>query len=155
MWKEARLVLIHKRSSRSDPKNYRPISLLSVVGKVLERIVAQVVCHHLGENYLLSDQQFGFRPGRSTSNLLMLLTRKCCGRPYDGQDTVVALDRVWHGGLLEILGVKNIQGDLLLLLKNYQQGRTLQVVVKHLSPCQVKHQCHRDPCLALYCGTSI
>ena len=97
MWKEARLVLIHKRSSRSDPKNYRPISLLSVVGKVLERIVAQVVCHHLGENYLLSDQQFGFRPGRSTSDLLMLLTRKWQDALDDGQGTVVVV--------LDIVGV--------------------------------------------------
>ncbi|KAG0720631.1 hypothetical protein GWK47_048142 [Chionoecetes opilio] len=53
-----------------------------------------------------------------------------------GQDTVVvaldiagAFDRVWHGGLLEKLRAKGIQGDLLLLLGDYLQGRTLQVVV--------------------------
>ena len=135
-WKEARVVPVHKRSSRSDPKNYRPISLLSVVGKVFERIVAEVICRHLSENYLLSDQQFGFRPGRSTSDLLMLLTRNWQDALDDGQDTVVvaldiagAFDRVWHGGLLEKLRAKGIQGDLLLLLGNYLQGRTLQVVV--------------------------
>uniref|UniRef100_A0A0P4W1I4 Reverse transcriptase domain-containing protein n=1 Tax=Scylla olivacea TaxID=85551 RepID=A0A0P4W1I4_SCYOL len=54
----------------------------------------------------------------------------------DGQDTtVVALDiagafhRLWHGGMLEKFRTKDIQGDLLLLLGNYLQGRTLQVVV--------------------------
>ena len=39
LWKEAQVVPVHKKSSRSDPKNYRPISLLSVVGKVFKRIV--------------------------------------------------------------------------------------------------------------------
>ncbi|XP_063845411.1 uncharacterized protein LOC135091588 [Scylla paramamosain] len=97
------------RSSRSDPKNYRPISLLSVVGKVFERVVADVVCRHLQDNYLLSDQQFGFRPGRFTSDLLMLLT----------------------GGWQDALdgGLDSVVGDLLQLLGDYLQGRTLQVVV--------------------------
>ena len=40
VWKEARVLPVHKKSSKSDPKNYRPISLLSVGEKVLERIVA-------------------------------------------------------------------------------------------------------------------
>ena len=66
VWNEVQVVPVHKRSSRSDPKNYRPISLLSVVGKMFVKIMAQVVCRHLRLNYLLSDQQFGFRPGRST-----------------------------------------------------------------------------------------
>lgn len=75
VWKETRVVPVWKRSFRSDPKNYRPISLLSVMGKVFERVIAKVVCRHLSNINLLSDQQFGFRPGRSTSALLMLLTR--------------------------------------------------------------------------------
>ena len=136
VWKEARVVPVHKRSSRSDPKNYRPISLLSVVGKVFERVVTDVVCRHLSDNYLLSDQQYGFRPGRSTSDLLMLLTRKWQDALDEGLDTIVvaldiagAFDRVWHGGLLEKLRAKGIQGNLLQLLGNYLQGRTLHVVV--------------------------
>ena len=136
VWKEARVVPVHKKSSRSDPKNYRPISLLSVVGKVFERVVADVMCRHLKDNYLLSDQQFGFRPGRSTSDLLTLLTGDWQNALDDGLDTVVvaldiagAFDRVWHGGLMEKLRAKGIQGDLLQLLGDYLKGRTLQVVV--------------------------
>ena len=74
------MVTVHKRSSKSDPKNYRPIYLLFVVGKVFRRIMAHVVCCHLSKNYLLSDQQFGFRPGRSTSDLLMFLTKTVARR---------------------------------------------------------------------------
>ena len=66
----------------------------------------------------------------------MLLTKKWQDSLDDGQDTVVvaldiagAFDRVWHGGMLEKLRAKGIQGDLLLLLENYLQERILQVVV--------------------------
>ena len=75
IWKEARVVPVHKKKSRSDPCNYRPISLLSVVGKVFERIVVETLTHHLDDNTLLSNHQFGFRAGRSISDLLMLLSR--------------------------------------------------------------------------------
>ena len=136
VWKEARVVPVHKKNSRSDPKNYRPISLLSVVGKVFERIVAKVITRHLDDNHLLSHQQFGFRPGRSTSDLLLLLSRDWQDALDEGLDTLVvaldiagAFDRVWHAGLLEKLRAKGIQGGLLLLLGDYLHGRTLQVVV--------------------------
>ena len=64
---------------------------------MFERVVAEVVCGHLKDNVLLSDQQFGFRPGRSTSDLLMLLTRHWQDALDDGMDTVVvALDIAEH-----------------------------------------------------------
>ncbi|XP_063876903.1 uncharacterized protein LOC135109454 [Scylla paramamosain] len=59
VWKEARVVPVHKKNSRSEPNNYRPISLLSVMGKLLEKIVAVAICQHLSENHLLSDRQIG------------------------------------------------------------------------------------------------
>ena len=135
-WKEARVVPIHKKNSRSEPSNYRPISLLSVMGKVLEHIVTDAICKHMYENHLLSDKQFGFRPGRSTADLLLLLSKDWQDALEEGLDTLVvaldiagAFDRVWHAGLLEKLRAKGVQGDLLMLLEDYLQDRTLQVVV--------------------------
>jgi len=136
LWKEARVVPVHKKNSRSEPSNYRPISLLSVVGKVLEQIVTAVICQHLSENHLLSDRQFGFRPARSTADLLLLLSKDWQDALEEGLDTLVvaldiagAFDRVWHAGLVEKLRAKGVQGDLLMLLEDYLQDRTLQVVV--------------------------
>ena len=125
-----------EKKSRSDPANYRPISLLSVVGKIFERIVVEAINNHLQEHSLLSDQQYGFRSGRSTSDLLMLLSRDWQDSLDNGLDTLVvaldiagAFDRVWHAGLLEKLRAKGIQGHLLVLMSDYLQGRTLHVVV--------------------------
>ena len=106
-----------------------------MVDKVFERVVAEVVCGHLKDNVLLSDQQFGFRPGRSISDHLMLLARHWHGGPDEGRDTVVvALDiagafhKVWHRGLLQKLRAKGIQGGLLQLLGNFLEDRSLSVV---------------------------
>ena len=135
-WKEAYVVPVHKKESKSDPKHYRPISLLSVMGKVFEKLVAAVIWQHLNEHQLLSPHQFGFRPGRSTSDLLLLLSQEWQDTLDEGLDTLVvaldiagAFDRVWHAGLLAKLQAKGIDGGLLRLLEDYLQGRTLRVVV--------------------------
>ncbi len=112
------MALVHKRSSGSEPNNYRPISLLSAVGKVLECVVAGAICWHMSENHLLSDQQFGFRPSLPTADLLLLLSKDWQDSLDEGLDNfVVALDiagafnRVWHAGLIEKLRAKGVQGD--------------------------------------------
>ena len=136
VWKEANVVPVHKKASRSDPSHYRPISLLSAVGKVFEKMIAAVIVQHLYGNNLLSPHQFGFRPGRSTSDLLLLLSQEWQDTLDEGLDTLVvaldiagAFDRVWHSGLLAKLRAKGIGGSLLTLLQDYLQGRTLRVVV--------------------------
>ena len=102
------MVPAHKKNSKSEPSNYRPISLLSVVGKLLEQVVAGVICQHLSEHRLLSDRQFGFRPGRSTADLLTLLSQGWQDALDEGLDTLVealdiagAFNKVWHAGLVE------------------------------------------------------
>ena len=71
-WKEIHAVPFYKKESRTDPRHYRPISLLSAVGKVFEKMVAETMWKHLNHHNLLSPHQYGFRPGHSTSNLLLL-----------------------------------------------------------------------------------
>lgn len=73
MWKTTHVVPVHKKGSRSETANYRPISLLSVVGKVLECILARCLTSHLDSQHLLSARQFGFRKVRSAADLTLLL----------------------------------------------------------------------------------
>ncbi len=62
---------IHKNGDKSQAENYRPISLTSVVGKLLETIVTNHISNHLESNNLLKDKQHGFRRHRSClTNLL-------------------------------------------------------------------------------------
>ena len=73
-WKEAIVVPIHKAGQVDDPKNFRPISLLPVVSKVAERVVHQQLMAYLETHKLITDYQFGFRPGRSTEMTLLSVT---------------------------------------------------------------------------------
>ena len=59
---------------RSSAKNYCPISLLSVVSKVFERLVNNGIVDHLGKCGCFSDSQYGFRSSQSTADLLTVVS---------------------------------------------------------------------------------
>ena len=71
IWKQAIVVPIFKKGKKSDPANYRPVSLTSIVGKVMKKIVRKHVIHHLEQNKLMCDEQHGFMGGRSCSTQLL------------------------------------------------------------------------------------
>ena len=62
-WKRAAVIPIHKSGDKTVPSNYRPISLTSVICKVLERIRKQI-CSFLDQNGCFNSAQYGFRSGR-------------------------------------------------------------------------------------------
>lgn len=71
MWKKATVTPIFKKGDKTMASSYRPISLTSVPGKVMERIIASRIKDHVLKNHLIPDQQHGFVPARSTlTNLL-------------------------------------------------------------------------------------
>jgi len=67
-------VLIPKKSPATTPNSYRPISLLSIVSKVLEHHVHTLVMEHLHDQHPLSKSQWGFQPGKSTVSALLSTT---------------------------------------------------------------------------------
>lgn len=64
------MVAIHKKGKRSDHKNYRPISLLSVLDKTLEAILVQRAISFFDKHNLLGNKQFGLRTNKSAADLL-------------------------------------------------------------------------------------
>ena len=64
-WKLANITPLHKNGSRSSPENYRPISLTSVVSKIMEKLVRDKIMEHIEENNLFTKHQHGFRKGYS------------------------------------------------------------------------------------------
>lgn len=72
----AKLVLLKKKEGQiSDPKIYKPICLLSESGKVLERIIDSRINEHLHNVDGISDDQYGFRAGRSTMDAILKFRR--------------------------------------------------------------------------------
>ncbi|KAK6761327.1 hypothetical protein RB195_022403 [Necator americanus] len=72
-WRHAIIILLHKKLSVTDPRNYRGISLLRVMYKVLERIILDRLIKHREET--TRDEQAGLRPGRSTIDQVLIVRR--------------------------------------------------------------------------------
>ena len=136
-WKTSNVVPIHKKDSRSSVSNYRPISLLSIVSKVFERVVFNHLMSHLIEHGILSDIHFGFRPQRSAQDALLCATRDWHLSLDSGNsvsavffDLAKAFDSVPHEGVLACLKSSGITGPLLTWFKSYLTDRTQQVVIQ-------------------------
>ena len=106
-WNESNVLPLFKKWDKSLPSNYRPISLLSNIGKLEERIVFKNIYNHLHENHLLYKYQFGFLPNHSTTYQLIDIYHHSC-QTFDNDqfscmviyDVSKAFDRVWHKGLV-------------------------------------------------------
>ena len=119
-----------------DVSNYRPISLLSAISKVLERIVHKHIFNFFHENNFISSFQSGFVPKDSTVNQLTYIYHTFSKALDDGKevraifcDISKAFDRVWHKGLLFKLERSGISSSLLLWFKDYLADRTQCVVL--------------------------
>ena len=72
--KHSLVIPLFKSGDISDASNFRPISLLPIVSKVLEKVVANQLIQYLEYNQLLSNSQHGFRPKLSTETALTIIT---------------------------------------------------------------------------------
>lgn len=135
-WKRANVTPIHKKSDKQNKQNYRPISLLSCMGKVMERIIYDELYEYLETHCLLTWRNSGFKKQDSTVNQLLLLSHKIYTSLGDGSDILVvfldvskAFDRVYHQGLLLKLETLGINDNLLKWFISYLSGRTQRVVL--------------------------
>ena len=136
-WKKANVIPVFKHGCTSLCCNYRPISLLSCVSKVFERVIFKHVFNYFRDNSTISECQSGFIPGDSTVNQLIFLYHKFCealDRQKDVRvifcDITRAFDRVYHPGLLHKLEKVGVRGSLLLWFKDYLNDRKQRVVIQ-------------------------
>ena len=135
-WKVSSVVPVFKNvGERSTAENYRPVSLLSVVRKVFEKLVNNRIVDHL-EKCLFSDFQYGFRSSQSAADLLTVVSDRIA-RAFNrsGATRAVALDifkafdKVWHAGLLHKLKSYGISGQIFGLISSFLSNRRLRVVL--------------------------
>ena len=135
-WKIALVTAIFKKLNRQIKTNYRPISLLSCISKVLERIVFIDMFKYFFVNKLLSPYNSGFKPNDSTVNRLIALLEAVYQGLDESKEIILVLldiskafDRVWHTGLLFKLKQYGIQDPLLSWLGSYLSDRQQQVSI--------------------------
>jgi len=113
-WKPAIIILMHKPDKSADsPASYRPISFTSCISKLFERLILNCLCYYLESRNLISLTQAGFRPGRSTTDQVFLLSHSIWDgfqkkRPPDRTvlatiDFSKAFNSVWRSALFHKL----------------------------------------------------
>lgn len=136
IWKQANVTLIYKKDDPSDVASYRPISLLSTVGKVLEKIMHKHLFNYFQEHHVITTLQSGFVPGDSTVKQLVDIYNTFCKALDEGKevraifcDVSKAFDRVWHKGLIFKLKSVGISGYVLQWFIDYLTDRKQRVVL--------------------------
>ena len=138
VWKKAILVPIMKKGKvAGDPLSYRPISLLPIMGKVLESLVHPRLERYFMERKLIPDFQTGFRKGHSTSiNLRRLFSNSYFQSTIGVQkrptvsvffDAKKAFDTVWHEGLIVKMAKDGVPAKVIRFVGNWLLGRMLKV----------------------------
>ena len=138
-WKRAEVIPIYKSGRREEPLNYRPVSLTSVVCKICERVIKKRWINFLEDHKLLSEQQFGFRKGRSCVTNLLSFYSRVVDKIQEREgwmdciylDLKKAFDKVPHTRLLwklEYCG--GLKGKMLKWIESYLRGREMRTVIK-------------------------
>ena len=100
---KANVTAIFKKGEKSKAENYRPISLTSVPGKLMERLVRNAIVEHMTTNNLFSESQHGFLKGKSCVTQLLEYLEKITEAMDNGKyvdviylDFCKALDKIPH-----------------------------------------------------------
>jgi len=129
-WKKAIITPIFKKGLSSDPNNYRPVAVTSVVCKLMERVIVWQMSTYLKDNGLISKQQHGFLKARSTStNLLEGLNDWTLNFNTKSRTDVAYIDfcrvfdKISHNKLLHKLRSYGIGESLLAFISDFLSGR--------------------------------
>ena len=129
--KNSIVVPIHKNGKRDDPNNYRPISILTIFFKVLEKLFYSRFISFINRNNILHTNQFGFRTGKSTSLTLTQVISSLLIKCNANKRVIIALldlekafDFINHDLLLTKVKHYGIRGTPLQWISNYLTDRT-------------------------------
>ena len=134
-WKTAIVTAIHKKGSKNEAGNYRPVSLTCILCKILESIIRDAIVGHFTEHKLYAQCQHGFRNNRSCISQLLEVIEDLTVH-FDGESVDIvyldfrkAFDTVPHQRLLVKLKSYGITGELYKWIEDFLVGRTQKVRV--------------------------
>jgi hypothetical protein len=157
-WKLAHVIAVFKKGDSSLPSNYRPISLISCFGKIMERAIYKHVYNYLHQNRLIYEYQSGFLPRHSTVHQLLEIYNNILNSLENKEancfvfcDFSKAFDKVWHRCLLHKMKSYGITGNVIDWFSSYLIGRRQKLVIKNNSSayCEIYAGVPQDAVLIL------
>ena len=135
VWKDAWITPVFKKGARSEPANYRPVSLTCIVCKLAEHILCSHIRGHLDDHGILTPANHGFRAGHSCETQLLLTTHDLLRHRDLGHqidigilDFSKAFDTVPHQRLVNKLRIYGIEGKVLEWITSFLTDRRQLVV---------------------------
>ena len=162
-WKCARIKTTHKKGDITERENYRPLSILSVPSKIMEKCVVDNLVEHTSENNnLVNSSQWAYKKGLSTELLLVIMTGKWRSALHQRKtvcavfiDFRKAFDSVFHTNLPYKVQAHGIMGNCgnglqttyLTVLNSPQSAKACPI------PPQSPAECHKGLCSAPFYST--
>ena len=138
IWSESKVIFIKKdgKKTYAEAGSYRPLSINSYVGKLIERLLESRLRDHLVQNNILDEEQEGFQPGMSTTRYLYRLISQMTRFKQQKLveiclliDFEKAFDSVWINGLLKKLLAAGVDGKIWALLADMLTSRTVKLQI--------------------------
>ena len=137
-WKFTKIIPLHKKLSTLDPKNYRPVAILSPLSKILEKIVFLQLYNYFTNNKLFHPSLHGYRKNRSTQTALLQMYDRWVRAAGKGQvsgvvllDLSAAFDLVEPSILSKKLSIYGVDRDFCTWIESYLQNRYQAVWIDH------------------------
>ena len=139
-WKKANVLAFPKPGKdKKFPQNYRPISLLTTLSKLLEKILLNRILEFEAINKILINEQFGFRKNKSTVQQLARITDKICNNFNINRHTAMllldiekAFDTVWHRGLIYKLDRYKFPKYIIKIIISYLYKRKFKINIQNI-----------------------
>jgi hypothetical protein len=135
-WRDANVTPLHKKGSKTKAENYRPVSLTSVIGKMLESTVKEAIVRHLEKHKLIKSSQHGFTKGKSCLTNLLIFFEEVTKELDEGNDVDLvyldfskAFDKVPYQRLFKKVEAHGIGGSVLKWIKHWLEDRRQKVCI--------------------------
>ena len=137
VWKKSKVVPLYKKGDTLNPKNYRPVAIVPILSKILERVVFNQMIQYLTQNSLLHPNHHAYRLGHNTTTALIQMYNGWVKAVESEQlvgacmlDMSAAFDLVDHELLIKKLALYGFDDSFLSWVRSYLSGRSQCVVIE-------------------------